>query len=281
MKRKISHLFGSTLLCSILAINTLATPKISFAAQESVPEGIVTLKNNTLYKYDLNGDDKVDDVKCKFTYDEGNGNTTLKLYINNKLSLTRKTSCDGFDVKVCDLDKNDKYLDLFICEDAANDCVMNSFFTRYNGKALNPKVAFTPKEILKKNMDANHYELVKLAGNGKFYIRNYTDCDAIGSFNCYRAFQLKDNAITAVPVNTYKLLTIADKYKAAKSFQAYEKAGSKKVVYTVKKGNEVTFDELYISKSGKAYLRMKNANGKTGWIKSDQKNLFVNAIIAG
>lgn len=80
MKRKISHLVASTLLCSILAINMLTTPNISFAAQESDRTGIEYLKNNTLYKYDLNGDDKEDEIKCKYTNDDGIN--TLKLYIN-------------------------------------------------------------------------------------------------------------------------------------------------------------------------------------------------------
>jgi hypothetical protein len=157
---------------------------------------------------------------------------------------------------------------------------MNAFFVRYNGKTLAPEVAFTPKDIINKNREASRYKIVKLDGNGKFYIDNYTDCDAIGSFYCYMPFQLKDNAITAVPEKTYKLL-ITHKYKAAKSFQAYEKAGSKKVGYTVKKGNEVTFDKLYISKSGKAYLRMINSKGKVGWIRCDQKGLFTNAFKIG
>ena len=280
MKRKISQLIGSTLLCSILAINMLATPNISFAAQESNPEGIEYLKNDTLYQYDLNGDDKVDEIKVKeLTSDEGI--TTLKLYINSKLCLTRKSDAGGFGVQVCDLDKNDNYLDLFIAVYPGNDYVMNAFFTRYNGKTLDTKVTFAFKDIINKDRNGGSYKIVKLAGNGKFYINDYTDCDTIGSFHCYMPFQLKDSAITFVPEKTYKLLTITDKYKAAKSFQAYEKAGSKKVVYTVKKGNEVTFDKLYISKSGKAYLRMTNSKGKTGWIRCDQKGLFTNANIVG
>lgn len=280
MKKKFSHLVGCTLLCSMLAVIMLAAPNISFAAQENNSEGIVYLQNDTLYKYDLNGDDKVDEIKVKeLTSDVGI--TTLKVYINNKLCLTRKSDMGDFGVQLCDLDKNDNYLDFFIAVYPGNDYVMNAFFTRYNGKTLNPKIAFTPKDIINKNRDAGSYKIAKLSGNGKFYICNYTDCDAIGSFYYYMPFQLKDNAITFVPEKTYKLLTITDKYKAAKSIQVYEKAGSKKVVYTVKKGSEVTFDKLYISKAGKAYLRMIDSKGKTGWIRCDQKGLFTNAYIAG
>lgn len=280
MKRKINHLVRSTLLCSILAINMLATPNISLAAQKSDPEGIEYLQNDTIYKYDLNGDDKVDEIKVKELTLDG-GKTTLKLYINNKLCLTSKSDVEGFGVQVCDLDLNDNYLDFFIAVYPGNDYIMNAFFVRYNGKGLDPKVAFTPKDIINKNRNASSYKIVKLDGDGKFYIRNYTDCDAIGSFYYDMPFQLKDNTITAASEKTYKLLTITDKYKADRSFQAYEKAGSEKVIYTVKKGNEVSFDKLYISKSGKAYLRMINSKGKAGWIRCDQKKLFTNAIVAG
>jgi hypothetical protein len=260
----------------------LETPNISFAAQEKDPKGIVDLENNTVYKYDLNGDDKVDVIKMKQTTSD-EGKTTLKLYINNKLCLTKKTDFDGFDIKVCDLDNKDKNLDLVICEDAANDYVMSTFFTKYNGKTLDSKVAFTPKDIFNNTKDSKTYEIVKLAGDGKFYIRSYTYCDAIGSFYCQMQFQLKKNVIQAVPLDVYQLdeNTTTYKYKAAKNFQAFERAGSKKVVYTVKKGNEVTFDRLYISKTGEVYLRLINTSRKSGWIKSDQKGLFVNAFKVG
>lgn len=49
MKRKIGQFLGSTLLCSILAINMLVTLNISFAAQESVPKGIKNLQKDTVY----------------------------------------------------------------------------------------------------------------------------------------------------------------------------------------------------------------------------------------
>lgn len=282
MKRKISQLVGSTLLCSILAISMLASPKISLAAQENDPEGMVFLEDNKLYKYDLNGDDNVDEIKCKYTNTD-EGQFIMKLYINSKLCLTRKSDIDFVFAEVCDLDKEDNFLDLFTYVAGPSDCTFDASFYRYNGKTLDSKVAFTPKDIFDKNTDDRRYRLEKLAGNGKFYISNRTFCDAIGTFNYYRPFQLKDNAIIEVSVKTYDLgeYETTYKYKAAKSFKAYEKAGSKKVVYTVKKGDKVTFDKMYIAKSGKAYLRMKNSKGKTGWIKSDQMNLFDNAIFAG
>jgi hypothetical protein len=280
MKKKIIHLIGSTLLCSILAINMLTAPKTSFAAQKNVPKGIVFLKDNTLYKYDLNGDDKVDQIKCKYT-NTSKGEFILKLYINNKLSLVNKNFASDYGVRLCDLDKNDNYLDLFIAVYPGNDYVMNAYFTRYNGKALDSKVAFNPQKL--NNIFSSSYEIVKLDGNGKIYIRDYCLSNAIGNFMCDVPFQLKDNTVTTVPVDTYKFDKYYStyQYKATKNFLAYEKAGSKKVAYTVKKGNKVTFDTLYISKSGKAYFRMKGTNGKTGWIQSDQKNLFVNVILAG
>jgi hypothetical protein len=237
MKKKISHFIETTLLCSILAINILTTPNISFAAEKSSMEGAKYLQNDTVYKYDLNGDNKVEEIKVKeITSDEGI--TTLKLYINKNLCLTRKSDAGNFGVQVCDLVKNDNYLDLFIAVYPGNDYVMNASFVRYNGKELEPEIAFAPKDAINKNKDATSYKIVKLDGDGTFYIRNYTSCNTIGSFYYDILFQLQDNAITAVSEKTYTLFTTTDKYEADKSFPAYEKAGSKKVAYTVKKGNE-------------------------------------------
>lgn len=78
------------------------------------------------------------------------------------------------------------------------------------------------------------------------------------------------------PASTFTLSKYSKtfKYKAAKEFSVYKKAGSKTVAYKVKKGDTVTFDKMYLSKSGKAYFRMINSKGKKGWIQADQKNLF-------
>ncbi len=280
MNGKFNQLVRRTLCCGVLAISMLATTNISYAAQKNKSKEIEYLQNDTIYQYDLNGDDKVDTIKVKETISR-EAVTTLKIYINNKLCLTRKSDMGDFGVQVCDLDNNDNYLDLFIAVYPGNDYMTDAFFTRYNGKALEPIIKFTPKDILKENSDISSYKIAELVGNGKFYISNYTECDAIGSFYCYRQFQLKDNAITSVAEKTFKIMTITDKYKAAKGFSAYETAGSKKVSYTIKKGEEVTFDKLYISKSGKASLRMINSKGKVGWIRCDQKGLFSNAFIVG
>jgi hypothetical protein len=43
----------------------------------------------------------------------------------------------------------------------------------------------------------------------------------------------------------------------------------------VKKGATVTFDTLYVTGTGTAYFRIRNSKGKTGWIRPEQVNLFV------
>ena len=83
--------------------------------------------------------------------------------------------------------------------------------------------------------------------------------------------------ISCVPAKTYAFRKSSKEYqyKAAKSFSVYTTVGSKKVTYTVKKGDMVTFNSLYVTNTRKAYFRIVNSKGKTGWIKSTQENLFV------
>lgn len=64
------------------------------------------------------------------------------------------------------------------------------------------------------------------------------------------------------------------KFKAMRSFPVYKKAGSNPIIFTVQKGDTVTFDQVYITKNGKVYVRAINNKGLKGWIKASQKELF-------
>jgi hypothetical protein len=275
MKQKINCYIKTTLLLSILAIGMLIQPRICFAANKTAPKGIVSLKAGTVYHYDLDGDGKTEKIQYKVTENDDAFIGSIKLYVNDKLLLSKKEHGFYYKMQICDLDTNDSYLDLYITMIEESDCIKSSFFTRYhNGKLFNT-ANFKPSSKIK-DFSAVRYDISKLTGNGKFYamIDTPSFSDAIGCYCCYMPFQLKGHVITPVPQKTYQLVEGRSKYqyKVKKSFQAYEKADSKKAVYSVKKGDKVTFDLMYVTKSGNLYFRMINSKGKSGWINSKQKD---------
>ena len=58
-----------------------------------------------------------------------------------------------------------------------------------------------------------------------------------------------------------------------KTLTAYTSTSGKKVAYKIYKGEEVYFVSLYKSGS-KKYVKIKNANGKYGWVKVGNTKLF-------
>lgn len=281
MKQKSGFLTKFTLLLSVLTVSLLMIPRTCVAAKTgSGQDEIKTLKPDTVYEYDLNDDGTKDEIQYKVaaTETDGDDKVKLELYINDKLCMTRENHGFCYYVKLCDLNKSDKHMDLYIYSTEESDCINNSFFVWYNGKKLSDYIRFEPWRLTK-YFNSPRFSLSSLEGNGKFYAVLDTPIysQAIGCYYCYAPYQMKGNAITAVSTTTYKLTkgSIKYRYKAKKTFPVYSKAGSKTIVFNVKKGEKVSFDKLYVSKSGKAYFRLINSKGKTGWIKSDQENLFI------
>jgi|GEM_PF-1895978 len=267
------------LLLFMFIVSLLMGSKTFFAAQsEKELEEITTLEKDKVYDYDLNSDGKPEKIQYKLTLDDEKFTVTLKLYINDKLCMSRKDHGFSYTLQLVDLDKSDNYLDLYGYGTMESDCISYSFFARYDENNQYHATKFSPKELTN-NFISTRYSLGALDGDGKFDLMIDTPIfsEAIGCYICYVPFQLKDNVISCVPAKTYAFNKFSKEYqyKAAKSFSVYATVGSKKVAYTVKKGEMVTFHSLYVTKSGKAYFRIVNTKGTTGWIKSTQENLFI------
>ncbi len=265
-------------LISALIILLLTAPLNSFAAEKSIkPTGIEYLQEDTLYEYDLNGDGQNETIQYKVTEHNENHTATLKLYINKKLCITKTEDGLSYNVYLLDLNKSDNYVDLYIHSMRESDGVSNAFFVQYNGSKLVHTTVFDPVKLTK-DFDIFRYFIKKTDGKGGFTIALDTPVysPSIGCYYIEIAFQLKDGKITKVTDDTYALSDYSRKYryKAVKAFSAYKTAGSKTVAYKVKKNETVTFDKMYVTKSGKVYFRMINSKGKKGFIPSDIENLF-------
>jgi len=238
---------------------------------------VIMLVPETTFLVDLNGDGKKDKVLFKSTTDDDAFTADFKLYINGKLCLHKvQDNSFGFNVQLFDLDTTDNSLNLYIEAGTSSDGIVYSSFATYDGKAV-VENQFNPDMVLK-YFSIFRYSLIEAKGDKtiRFIADTPIYTEAIGCYYCNLDFQIKDNKITAVPTNSFEFGQYSKdyKYKPVKSFKAYDKAGSKTSVFTVSKGSIVTFDKLYITKSGKAYVRVINSKGKKGWINASLKDLF-------
>ncbi len=284
MRISLKNILKTTLICTVLLtfLNLHTNPCLA-AEKSSKPSKVMLLTENIVYNYDLNGDGKTEAVQYKVTEKENAHTATLKLYINKKLVLTKEEEGLSYCVYLTDLNQSDNSLNFFIYTVWESGWVENAFFAQYNESKLDT-IAFEPMKVAK-DFNISRYTLFSTDGNGKFTLSIDTPIDApsIGFYYCYISFQLKDNKITLLPDRTFSLVDFSKnyQYKAAKTISAYQSAGSKTVSYKIKKGDTVTFDEMYLSKSGKVYFRMNNAKGKKGWIRSNLNNLFIDVPMWG
>lgn len=268
------------LFCMVLLFAGLPeTPKIHAESTTGKQlSGITTLTKDKTYNYDLDGDGKTDKIMFQSTENENDYSVSFNLYINDKLCNSQKTQGFCCNIQICDLDTSDTYLDLFITTIGYSDGILYSSFVRYNGKTVSI-VSDLAKKV-PKEFDLYRYGLNKVNGDGTFIITADTPyySDAIGCYYCDIPFQLKDNKLSFISTDIFTLNKCSStyKYKAKKNFSVYKNTSSKQVLFQVKKGNKVTFDQLYVAKSGKVYLKLRNSKGKTGWILATTKNLFSN-----
>jgi len=274
------------LVCVLFAGICLKAPVCSAAKSKDPVEltqdtlkDVIMLVPETTFLVDLNGDGKKDKVLFKSTTDEDAFTADFKLYINGKLCLHKaQDNSFGFNVQLCNLDTSDNSLDLYIEARQDSDGVAYSSFATYDGKAV-VENEFNP-DMVSKYFSTFRYSLGEVKGDKtiQFIADTPIYTETIGCYYCNLEFQINDNNITAVPTSSFEFgqYTKDYKYKTSKSFKVYDKAGSNTSVFTVSKGSTVTFDKLYITKSGKAYVRVINSKGKKGWINAGLNNLFKN-----
>lgn len=285
MKLRWSWFIKGTMLLSFLTIIVLTKPDLCLASQSGNElVGITNLKKDTAYKYDLNGDGKTEKIKYKVNINEEKFSASIKLYVNDKLIMSRKTQGFYYSLNLCDIDKRDGYIDIYCFATMESGCINDAFFVRYDGEKLINMVKFPPKSE-SKDFNTIRFSIEKTAGDCTFIacVDTPVFSNTIGCYYCYVPYQLKNNKIARLSEKTYLLTDDSKKYqyKVKKGFSVYDKAGSKTIAFKVKKGEKVTFDQIYLTKSNKAYFRIVNHKGKKGWIKSDQEGLFYNLPMWG
>lgn len=282
--RRILNLFGIALVAVLVLF-----PVKSNAAGKNICQA---LEESKTYHYNLDQKGEKESIKVSVTRKEQkNGyvitydiKTTVTVNDKNIYSKTLKgQNSDNSRVKVMvtDANKKDKQMELFIMEGDVYDgtdgdsWVSNMehiYYYRYaNGKAKRQQ-DIAP--LFRKNF-ANVYSLhgmddkSYLTTNGKnaIYARLCVKVQNFDYVHIKMKLNLKNGKFVRVSTKSYNLMDTEDSlFRPKKNITVYTKPGGKKKAFTVKKKEFIYPCGLYTANGKKIYLKVKNNDGKAGYV---------------
>lgn len=219
-------------------------------------------------------------------YNKGNI-TGRTLYINGKAVLKDRQyrgEYDELNVYIIDANKRDNQKEILVLRDPY---FMNIKYYRYTSNKLKKVQSF--QSIGKKKFkyfntfhmltsDAEHGIMFRGKGNGKLSVRccvNLKNNMGVAEFK--DTLILKNRKIELSKKKTFKLLGRSYISENAKDKavllskginKVYKKPGSSKVVFKLQDKEKFYRKEIYIKNKNTYYLKIKNQNGKTGYVKN-------------
>lgn len=283
MKKRVGRML--TMLLCVLAVCLVQTP--------SKAASVTTLQPNKTYQYNL--DKKGSKEKISYSLGKSGANKKITIKINGKTAHTTTLGRDFYKARmqVLDINKSDRYLDLWVYAYEGSDDLGYAGLYRYQNKTL--------KRIWQLTEDTNGGKkmycrkpgyLASTDGKGKFVVvmdRAVNTGYLTGSHWDRVGFKISGSKVSQVSKTGFlfqKIQTMSGTnkpLKTAKSLKLYKDHNKKKGSFTVKKGTSLTPKKSYIS--GKVvYVQYALSSGKTGWLcSSDYKNpsMFTNIGFAG
>lgn len=221
-------------------------------------------KSKTYKKYDVTGDGKADKIKITMKKVE-KYNGRLRIYVNNRLVYDNVAiDCIYWNVGLVSLKNGMTFFDIQNLV-SSEDVDLHKLYQYDDGKF---KVAY---DFLKYYRDYAHNvatAVYKVEGN-TIYASIYGQFWKTGGIDHDIKIQYKNGKLKRV--STYcPILYSAEKenrWTAKRKINVYEKPESKKIIYTVKKGDVIKINKV-VYKNKKIYFQVKNENEKvkTGYI---------------
>ncbi|WP_434797102.1 hypothetical protein [Terrisporobacter vanillatitrophus] len=230
------------------------------------------LKYDEIYFFDLNEDGENEEIKLK-SYRDKEDNFIVDLYINNKLKQKYKDE-NNISVHIYDFNKVDNKKEIYLILGNKNENSKINIFTYYgenkgynikmNGKIINNddkngtmKITYASTDD---SSDFNNYS--KVIGGEPIFI-NYVykrkfDCDFtdIGKKEVQVVGSNKEN-----------------EYIAKDEIIVYETNVGNVEAYTLSKGDKIKLVSLYNYDDNQC-IKVVNKEGRYGWIKVEDKQLF-------
>lgn len=226
-----------------------------------------SIECNKTIKIDLNGDGKKESLRYTTS---GEFPCRAKVYVNNKKILSTKNN-SAFDatLSVVDINKKDRYKDIYLQFTSYSDVFEGGVCGRYINKKWKQSFTFNPN-------DASSYRLgiaEKQPGNGKvdFEIEYHNPYAmqgyAVQSYQINSANKLKPIGKTVLNTTNSWRKQI---YRTTKSVKVYKNIGDGSSAFTMRKGTKYYVYKVKlktVQDNEIAYIYVKTSNGKTGWVK--------------
>lgn len=266
MAMKLKNIIKFYLICIMLAGICFGKEQIVKAADTAYVE----LQSDTEYsQYDVTGDGEVDKVVIKRVKNK-DSYITLRVFINDQIVREKKEPSNPYwAVNLIRLKNGKVFFEIKDCY--ASDWVHTHRLYAYNNGKL--KCVYDFKKYYEFYANGYLVDIEKISGNTiktkveaqffttgivKFNINvSYKDGEFISTSNQYD-LRYKE---------MYQKYNIKNKWTVNRKIKVYKKAGSKKLAYTLKRGNIVKINKI-IYKNEKVYFQVKNkkGKGKTGYI---------------
>lgn len=222
-----------------------------------------------LYKYDLDGDKDYDNIKvhrvgnCLYLIVNG---ASKKLTSNYYVDDDYMTP-DWFTVRIYDLNKKDKSLDIVFTE-LGEDNYNTIKIIKFKNKTCKVEKSYYDVTLKSYNPDNGMVTFEEYeAGRYNSFEK------AIGCFCVYDNVKVNGYSVYNQYTANTSSFNRKNKYIAAKNLTAYTSTSGTKRAFTIKKGYKAYIYALYQNGS-KRYIKVKNSAGKYGYVKVGSSMLF-------
>ena len=236
----------------------------------------VALTPDEVYQYDVNGDGVTDQVEVNIVNSEDEKESgVLKVYVNEDMVFEQERNYSPvWYVNLIQLENGKVFFDIYSTIWSDDDCI-HQLYSCQNGKL---KSVYDFQKYYNKYADYYFVHIVDVSGNtiktsvmAQFYVTGRVTFDMKLS---YEEGKFKRTSSSFAP--KYKSEGRKNKWTVNRKIKVYKKAASKKLAYTLKKGNIIKINKI-VYKGNKVYFQVKKSNGKTGYIaatKTMSSNLY-------
>lgn len=274
-------------ICIMLAASSIILASI-YLGKGQVSNAASTVQvliqpDEVLSKYDVTEDGKADAIKVKIVDNKDEyDSATMQLFVNDKMVFQQKREASPYwSVSLIKLANGKVFFDIYSTIGSDDACIHQLYICKDDKL----KSVYDFQKCYSKYADYFSMGVVKVSGNtlktsvqAQFFTTGKIQYDMNLNYKNGK-FIITSNKFTP----KYKEMCRKNKWTAEKKIKVYKKAGSKKVAYTLKKGNVIKINKI-IYKSNKIYFQVKNSKGKTGYIPAAKKytsSYFKEAQYAG
>lgn len=219
------------------------------------------------YKYYIDGDEDLDSIKIyKSMADlKIKVNSCVRILIDNYAS---ERYYYDFTTKIYDFNKHDKSKEIFFEWVGPSDGEIR--LLKFKNITCKVNRTFQGNIGRLKSYDPNTGIVTFAETSYGIYLKFGK---AIGCFICYPKVRVNGYTLTNQTTANTDSVVRKNKYIAAKNLTAYTSVSGTKKAFTISKGSPAYIYALY-QKANIRYIKVKNKNGKYGYIKAGSTLLF-------